>query len=161
MFPSICPEAASPPSLEPAEVGRQPCTKIFILCTKPSLISDRLNVLAKRLDESTLEISGSVNYNGSQYQDTGCAYVTQQDSLIPSLTVRQTLQFGAELRLRDVPSAEERHAIVEQTILELSLKECAATPIGSSFAKGCSGGEKRRTSIGLQVSRALGLVEPS
>jgi ABC-type multidrug transport system ATPase subunit len=76
----------------------------------------------------------------------------QQDSLIPSLTPREILQYGAELRLRDVANATERDAIVEQIILELSLKDCASTRIGSSTSKGCSGGEKRRTSIGLQVS---------
>lgn len=67
-------------------------------------------------------------------------YVVQEDCLIPTLTVRETLHYGAELRLQDAVSEKERKDIVEQTILELSLKECAATRVGSSIAKGCSGG---------------------
>jgi ABC-type multidrug transport system ATPase subunit len=67
-------------------------------------------------------------------------YVVQHDLLIPTLTVRETLQYAAELRLRDAMSDKERKDAVEQTILELSLKECAATRVGTSIAKGCSGG---------------------
>ncbi|EDN08938.1 conserved hypothetical protein [Histoplasma mississippiense (nom. inval.)] len=46
---------------------------------------------------------------------------------------------------------EERRSVVEQVILELGLKECADTRVGNSAHKGCSGGEKRRTSIGVQM----------
>ena len=41
--------------------------------------------------------------------------------------------------------------VVEEVILELGLKECADTRIGNHQHKGCSGGEKRRTSIGVQL----------
>jgi ABC-type multidrug transport system ATPase subunit len=75
----------------------------------------------------------------------------QQDCLIPTLTVRETLQYSADLRLREVVGKEERRRIVEEVILELGLKECANTRIGNETAKGCSGGEKRRTSIGVQL----------
>ncbi|KAF2663360.1 pleiotropic drug resistance protein, ABC superfamily [Microthyrium microscopicum] len=110
-----------------------------------------LNVLAQRLDESTMEISGSTTFNGVSQLSSQYAYVMQDDCLIPSLTVRETLQYSGELRLDDVLSAKERSLIVEQTISELSLKECASTRVGTSSAKGCSGGEKRRTSIGIQL----------
>jgi energy-coupling factor transporter ATP-binding protein EcfA2 len=45
----------------------------------------------------------------------------------------------------------ERQKIVEEVILELGLKECASTRIGNEDRKGCSGGEKRRTSLGVQM----------
>ena len=45
----------------------------------------------------------------------------------------------------------ERKKVVEEVILELGLKECADTRIGNNIHKGCSGGEKRRTSIGVQL----------
>lgn len=38
--------------------------------------------------------------------------------------------------------------IVDQTIEELGLKECADTVVGGIFRKGISGGERRRLSIG-------------
>ena len=64
----------------------------------------------------------------------------QQDCLIPTLTVRETLSYSADLRLREAVSKEERHRIVEEVILELGLKECAATRIGNERTRGCSGG---------------------
>jgi ABC-type multidrug transport system ATPase subunit len=132
-------------------VGKQRCKAGEILELKQLLTFDRLNVLTRRLDESNMKTSGLTTFNGSLELNVRHAYIMQHDCLIPSLTVRETLQYSAELRLRDTTSAEERNAIVEQTILELSLKECASTRIGTSAAKGCSGGEKRRTSIGIQV----------
>lgn len=111
-----------------------------------------LNVMAGRMGSSRLRTSGSTIFNGNL--DIECvrsAYVMQQDVLIPSLTVRETLQYSSDLRLPPPVTKAERRAIVEQVILELGLKECAATRIGSSANRGCSGGEKRRTSIGVQM----------
>ena len=48
-------------------------------------------------------------------------------------------------------TAQERCQIVEDVILELGLKDCADTRIGDSVHKGCSGGEKRRTSLAVQM----------
>ena len=74
------------------------------------------------------------------------AYVVQEDILLPTLTIRETLQYAADLRLVTPSNVAERHKIVEEVILELGLKECASTRV-----KGCSGGEKRRTSLGVQM----------
>lgn len=70
----------------------------------------------------------------------------QQDVLIPSLTIRETLQYSANLRLREASTNAERREIVEEVILELSLKEVANTRVMY-----CSGGEKRRTSLAIQL----------
>jgi ABC-type multidrug transport system ATPase subunit len=75
----------------------------------------------------------------------------QHDVLLPTLTVRETLQYAAELRLPPPTTPEERRAIVEEVLLELGLRDCADTRIGSSDQKGCSGGEKRRTSLAVQL----------
>lgn len=75
----------------------------------------------------------------------------QEDALLPTLTVRETLQYAADLRLAHPITMAERHNIVEEVILELGLKECASTRIGNDARKGCSGGEKRRTSLGVQM----------
>jgi len=79
------------------------------------------------------------------------AYVIQQDILLPTLTVRETLMYAAQLRLPSSVSQTERKQLVEEVILELSLKEAADTRIGDHAHKGCSGGEKRRTSMGVQL----------
>lgn len=75
----------------------------------------------------------------------------QEDALLPTLTVRETLQYAADLRLAHPITMAERHNIVEEVILELGLKECTSTQIGNDARKGCSGGEKRRTSLGVQM----------
>ncbi|KAI9752269.1 MAG: hypothetical protein M4579_005693 [Chaenotheca gracillima] len=111
-----------------------------------------LNVMSNRMRGSRLKTSGSVTYNDRDLRaGVASAYVMQQDVLIPTLTVRETLLYSADLRLPPPTTAEERRKIVEEVILELGLKECANTRIGNHVHKGCSGGEKRRTSIGVQL----------
>lgn len=111
-----------------------------------------LNTVAHRISSQRLKVSGSVTYNDDpNMHSVRSAYVMQQDVLLPTLTVRETLQYAAGLRLASPSLEAERNAIVESIILELGLKECADTRIGSSLHKGCSGGEKRRCSIGVQL----------
>ncbi|KAJ5341263.1 hypothetical protein N7541_010387 [Penicillium brevicompactum] len=111
-----------------------------------------LNLMASRMSMSRAHASGTTTFNGdSDIAHIRSAYVMQEDVLIPTLTVRETLRYSADLRLPPPTTPAERHAIVEQVILELGLKECANTRIGSHAHKGCSGGEKRRTSIGVQL----------
>jgi len=111
-----------------------------------------LNALSHRLKGARLERSGNILYNGNpKLSSVRSAYVMQQDVLLSTLTVRETLAYAAELRLPPPTTAAERHQIVEDVILELGLKECAKTRIGNNIHKGCSGGEKRRTSLGVQM----------
>lgn len=111
-----------------------------------------LNTLAERIVSPRLTEAGSTTFNGEAgVQTARHAYVMQQDVLLPSLTVRETLKYSANLRLPPSTTAAQREKVVEEVILELGLKECADTRVGSSQHKGCSGGEKRRTSIGVQL----------
>lgn len=115
---------------------------------------------------SNLTISGSTSYNGSPDPLTvTSAYVTQTDVLLPSLTVRETLVYAASLRLPPSITSQQRSQLVEEIILELGLKDCADTRIGDGLRKGgCSGGERRRVSIGVQMLRnpsILFLDEPT
>ncbi|EXJ89743.1 hypothetical protein A1O3_02810 [Capronia epimyces CBS 606.96] len=124
-----------------------------------------LNVIAHRVKDKRLRQLGTVTYNsealaipngqdagsGSGSARVGVAYVLQQDVLLPSLTVRETLQYAADLRLSTTKTRAEREAMVETVIDELGLGKCANTRIGDNAHKGCSGGEKRRTSIGVQL----------
>jgi ABC-type multidrug transport system ATPase subunit len=111
-----------------------------------------LNTMAERITSGRLAITGKTIFNGQQgISNIRSAYVMQQDILLPTLTVRETLQYSADLRLPPPTTSEERKKVVEEAILELGLKECADTRIGNNIHKGCSGGEKRRTSIGVQL----------
>ena len=110
--------------------------------------------------------TGSVSYNGSSdHLVVISAYVTQTDVLLPSLTVRETLRYAASLQLQSQITPRQRNHLVEEIILELGLKECADTRVGDGVKKGgCSGGERRRVSIGVQMLRnpsILFLDEPT
>ena len=111
-----------------------------------------LNSLSQRMLKARLQSTGKITYNGdTKISGIRSAYVMQHDMLLPTLTVRETLEYAAELRLPPPVTAAERKSIVEEVILELGLKDCANTRIGNNEHKGCSGGEKRRTSLAVQL----------
>ncbi|TRM67109.1 P-loop containing nucleoside triphosphate hydrolase protein [Schizophyllum amplum] len=112
-----------------------------------------LNILSRRMRSSNLNVTGVVEFNGSpKLSSISNAYVTQMDLLLPTLTVRETLLYAAALRLPATTDTAKRAQLVEEVILELGLKECASTYVGDGEShKGCSGGERRRVSIGVQM----------
>ena len=111
-----------------------------------------LNVMSHRMSGSRLKTSGSSLYNGrTDLSSVRSAYVMQQDVLLPTLTVRETLRYAADLRLPPPTTEKERRRVVEEVILGLGLRDCANTRIGNNVHKGCSGGEKRRASLGVQL----------
>jgi ABC-type multidrug transport system ATPase subunit len=131
-----------------------------------------LNTMALRL-HSTLGTKyrsfGDMMFNGAVPSDSVirsvCSYVCQDDdALLPSLTVRETLRFAGGLRLPSHMSKEEKNRRAEDVLLKMGLKDCADNLIGSEFVKGISGGEKRRVSIAVQIltdPRVLLLDEPT
>lgn len=118
-----------------------------------------LNAMSKRVKGKVLRQAGTVAClknaaaiaASRSSPDAGVAYVMQQDALQASLTVRETLRYAADLRLASKMSKTERRAKVESVITDLGLSDCADTKIGNNVQRGCSGGEKRRTSIGIQL----------
>uniref|UniRef100_A0A3Q7H1F0 ABC transporter domain-containing protein n=1 Tax=Solanum lycopersicum TaxID=4081 RepID=A0A3Q7H1F0_SOLLC len=92
------------------------------------------------------------------------AYVTQDDTLIGTLTVRETIYYSAQLRLPDRMPLSKKRTLVESTITQMGLQDCADTFIGNWHLRGISGGEKRRVSIALAIlmrPRLLFLDEPT
>lgn len=130
-----------------------PCGSLTaIIGSSGSGKTSMLNALANKTGGTRLKASGSIFYNGnSALSSIRSAYVMQHDILIPTLTVKETLLYAAELRLPPPTTSAERHQVVEDIIMELGLKECANTRIGNNVHRGCSGGEKRRTSLGVQM----------
>lgn len=131
-----------------------------------------LNAMALRLRNSIgtkYRPTGKLMFNGAVPSDSVirsvCSYVCQDDdALLPSLTVRETLRFAAGLRLPSFMSTEEKYQRAEEVLLKMGLKDCANNLIGSDLIKGISGGEKRRVSIAVQVltdPRVLLLDEPT
>ena len=84
--------------------------------------------------------------------------------MLGTLTVRETVTYSAHLRLPNNLTKEEVNDIVEGTIMEMGLQECADTVIGNWHLRGISGGEKKRLSVALEIltmPKILFLDEPT
>ncbi|CAH9128502.1 unnamed protein product [Cuscuta epithymum] len=127
--------------------------------------STLLDALAGRLAANAF-LAGRIILNGHKAKLSygTAAYVTQDDNLIGTLTVRETIWYSAQLRLPDRMPRREKRALVESTIVEMGLQDCADTVIGNWHLRGVSGGEKRRVSIAVEIlmrPRLLFLDEPT
>lgn len=128
--------------------------------------STLLNVLAGRIGPGLL--SGTILVNGvprdPAYWTHVVGYVEQDDMMYEHLTVRETLQYSAELRLSRTVSPAEKLKRVDEVISQLGLKKCQDTIIGDSEVRGISGGERKRVSIGIEMvssPKLLFLDEPT
>ena len=71
-------------------------------------------------------------------------------------TPREALIFSALLRLPAETTKEHITKLVNHLLEELGITECADTLIGNIMIKGISGGQKKRTSVGVEM-----ITEPS
>ncbi|XP_008979010.1 ATP-binding cassette sub-family G member 5 isoform X2 [Callithrix jacchus] len=112
-----------------------------------------LDAMSGRL-RRTGSFLGEVYVNGQelhrdQFQDC-FSYVLQSDTLLSSLTVRETLRYTALLAIRcGSPSFFQKK--VEAVMAELSLSHVADRLIGNYNLGGISIGERRRVSIAAQL----------
>lgn len=80
------------------------------------------------------------------------SFVEQDDDhLIPTLTVSETLNYAAVLRLPSWMPNHQKIQTAESVITQLNLKDCASTLVGGHGQGGISKGEKRRVTIGVQL----------
>lgn len=139
--------------------GRQP--------TAPSN-ADTNNITGKARAKTTKgpRATGTVRVNGIAPAPATLRrlsrLVEQEDALIGSLTVRETLSFASRLSTR-MP-AREREARVDDVLSALGLRGQAGTLVGTPVRRGVSGGQRRRAGVGAQLMtspRVLFLDEPT
>lgn len=84
-------------------------------CGKTTL----LNSLARRTPSSGASLSGTQYINGVELENASfrrmTSYVEQEDALIGSMTVRETLDFAAKLSL---PRYHPHHAVYECKVID-------------------------------------------
>ncbi|CVL01026.1 related to ATP-binding cassette protein [Fusarium mangiferae] len=132
-------------------------------CGKTTL----LNVLARRPTNAS-SVEAEVNINGShlslaEFREVSC-FVEQEDALIGSLTVRETLEFSSRLASSSSLSKKERIVRMNNLLESFGLVEQANTLIGTPIRKGISGGQKRRVGVASQLitsPKLLFLDEPT
>ena len=78
--------------------------------------------------------------------------VPQSDTLLPFLSVREALAFAGELWASPGDGGARARARVDALLRELGLAGVAATRVGSSSARGVSGGERKRAAIGAEAA---------
>ncbi|KAL8686277.1 MAG: hypothetical protein Q9218_007216 [Villophora microphyllina] len=129
---------------------------------------DGLALAAHRQASSKLIIKGSLCVDGSPISTKAfqaiSSYVEQEDSLIGSLTVRETLDFAARLSLPSTVMSIDRQQRVDELLASFGLRDQADTLVGTPIRKGISGGQKRRLSIAsllITGPKILFLDEPT
>ncbi|GAY38718.1 hypothetical protein CUMW_038810 [Citrus unshiu] len=130
-------------------------------CGKSTL----LDALAGRLSSNT-EQTGEILINGRKETLAfgTSAYVTQEDTLMTTLTVMEAVYYSAQLQLPDSMSRYEKRERAEMTIREMGLQDAMDTRIGGWNVRGISGGQKRRVSICIEIltcPKLLFLDEPT
>jgi ABC-type multidrug transport system ATPase subunit len=118
-------------------------------CGKTTL----LNILSRRLKGES--VGGDQMLAGSSFDDATLraisTYVEQEDHLIGSLTVKETLLFAAKLALPGTVSPREREQRAEDMLREFGLVSVKDTKIGTPLQRGISGGQKRRVTTASQL----------
>ncbi|KAJ5414276.1 hypothetical protein N7509_000903 [Penicillium cosmopolitanum] len=133
-------------------------------CGKTTL----LNVLARRPAASGAKVLGDSYVNGTKVDSSAfgrmTSYVEQEDTLIGSLTVRETLKFAADLSLPSSVTKSQRIKRIDTLLEAFGIQNQANTLVGTPIRKGISGGQKRRASVASQLitcPKILFLDEPT
>ncbi|KAH9147204.1 hypothetical protein AeRB84_009126, partial [Aphanomyces euteiches] len=112
-----------------------------------------LDILADR--RASGFISGKVTVNGKRRDSTTfrlmASYVAQDDSLLGSFSVLETLRYAAQLSVASIVSSFETEQRVQAAIDDMGLRSCQDTLVGDIFRKGLSGGQRRRLSIAIEL----------
>jgi ABC-type multidrug transport system ATPase subunit len=112
-----------------------------------------LDILARKRKKGIVE--GDFFLNGRTVTDSQfkrvVGFVDQDNMLMPSLTVYETVLYSALLRLPKDMSVQAKKYRVLETLEELGIHGIKDTKIGNEGERGISGGEKRRVAIACEL----------
>jgi len=110
-----------------------------------------LNVLT---DNAGGKLEGSIRMNDKKRPrgfNTYFNLIPQEDILLAALTPAEALMYAAELRLPPAMGRQAKKALVNKVLQQLSIWECKDVMIGDVDRKGISGGQRKRTSIAIEL----------
>ncbi|KAL4474935.1 hypothetical protein ABPG74_001631 [Tetrahymena malaccensis] len=113
-----------------------------------------LNILCCRADNSDeVKLSGQITANGQPFDARSfsnfAAYVMQEDLIMETMTVREALQFAANLKMTG--NQQQKDQRVNEVLKIMRLEKCQNSLIGGITFKGITKGEKKRTSIAFEL----------
>eukprot|EP00529_Nitzschia_sp_RCC80_P009928 CAMPEP_0113481860 /NCGR_PEP_ID=MMETSP0014_2-20120614/22624_1 /TAXON_ID=2857 /ORGANISM="Nitzschia sp." /LENGTH=777 /DNA_ID=CAMNT_0000375365 /DNA_START=288 /DNA_END=2621 /DNA_ORIENTATION=- /assembly_acc=CAM_ASM_000159 len=121
-----------------------------------------LHALAGKIKESSkLRLEGNRYVNGQPItgdSQVPAAFVEQEVTFFPHMTVRETLAFRVELKLGSLISKHAQAERVDELIEELNLSKAADTIVGDAKVRGISGGERRRLAIACELIASPSLI---
>ncbi len=110
------------------------------------------------LRKTTGVITGEVALNGHPQEPTSfrrcTGYVEQFDVQTPAMTIRETVEFSARLRLEESDAAVTEDSIrkfVDQTLAMLELTVLQDLQVGSDMTGGLSFEQRKRLSIAVEL----------
>ena len=151
----------------------QPCRVTALMGPSGAGKTTLLDVIAGRKTQGSLkgQIFVGEKKSSAKVLKSCAGYVEQFDNLLPTLTVRETLLYAAELKRPNVKersqaalAAEQRVKDVDALLDTLQLRSCEHTVVGSTLERGISGGQAKRVNIGISLvtkPRILFLDEPT
>ncbi len=151
----------------------QPCRVAALMGPSGAGKTTLLDVIAGRKTQGSLkgQIFVGEKKSSAKVLKSCAGYVEQFDNLLPTLTVRETLLYAAELKRPNVKersqaalAAEQRVKDVDALLDTLQLRSCEHTVVGSTLERGISGGQAKRVNIGISLvtkPRILFLDEPT
>lgn len=119
-----------------------------------------LDILARRSKKGA--VGGTILVNGREVTDHEfkrfAGFVDQEDTLMSTLTVYETVLYSALLRLPRDMSLEAKKFRTLETMNELGILGIRDMRIGSSSNRSISGGEKRRVSIACELVTSPSII---
>ena len=95
-----------------------------------------------------MEVTGNIDAsNGVPLKKEEVAFIYQDDSFFSQLSVRETLQLAASLRLYKDASEEA----IEEIMRFLGLDKVADSYVGDILTRGISGGERKRLAVACEM----------
>ena len=131
----------------------QPGQLLAIMGASGAGKSTFLDILAKKTKRGT--VGGEIMVNGQSITSDKyrriVGFVDQEDTLMGTLTVYETVLYSALLRLPREMSPEAKRIRTLDTMHELGILNIKDSRIGESGKRSISGGEKRRVSIACEL----------
>jgi ABC transport system ATP-binding/permease protein len=137
--------------LQPTELHLRPGELVAIIGESGAGKTTLLKTLAGVMPPTTGRVVVGGEDVTARLSEIG--YVPQSDLVHDQLTVREALDYAAQLRLPPDTSREERAARVQDVITRLALADRADNRVAS-----LSGGQRKRASVGTELLHSPGVL---